>query len=139
MKTQETAQKQITEEVASWPRVKADYEHPGKFSFQIDRREIGHLHGRFAHFEFPKDVGHDLRKQGQVGPHPSNPRSSKLGERRIKDEDDVRDVVELMRLNYNRIAEQKTSYNKIIQPLEWLRRRIRSNAKSKKVSYFNLN
>ena len=46
----------------------------------------------------------DLREQGRVGPHPVNPHSTKLAARRSEDEDDVRDVIALMRLNYDRVA-----------------------------------
>ena len=67
--------------------------------------EIGHLHGdHAAHFGFPRDVGAELREQGRVGPHPVNPHSTKLAARRIEGEADVRDVIALMRLNYDRVA-----------------------------------
>jgi hypothetical protein len=68
-------------------------------------REIGHLHGdRAAHFGFPRDVGARLREEGRVGPHPVNPHSTKMAARRIEDEADVLEVIELMRLNYDRVT-----------------------------------
>jgi Family of unknown function (DUF5519) len=99
------ASEQITAEVTSWPGVEAGLGERGEFAFTVAGAEIGHLHGdRAAHFGFPRAVGADLREQGRVGPHPVNPHSTKLASRRIEDEDDVRDVIALMRLNYDRVA-----------------------------------
>jgi hypothetical protein len=39
-----------------------------------------------------------------VGPHPVNRHSTKLAARRIESEADVDDVIELMRLNYDRVV-----------------------------------
>jgi hypothetical protein len=100
-----TASEQITEEVTSWPGVTAGPGRRGEFSFKVGRREIGHLHGdRAAHFGFPKRVGAELREQGRVGPHPVKPESPAWAARRIEGEDDVRDVIALMRLNYDRVV-----------------------------------
>jgi hypothetical protein len=100
-----TASEQITDEVTSWPGVEAGPGERGEFSFRVGGREIGHLHGdHAAHFGFPRDVGAQLREQGRVGPHPVNPHSTKLAARRIVSDEDVRDVIELMRLNYDRLA-----------------------------------
>lgn len=98
-----TASRQITEEVTSWPGVEAGPGDRGEFAFTLGRRQIGHLHGdHAAHFSFPKDVWADLRKQGRIVPHPVFPDSRGPAARRIEDEADVRDVIELMRLNYDR-------------------------------------
>jgi hypothetical protein len=102
---QQTASRQITEEVSSWPGVEAGPGRRGEFAFKVGRREIGHLHGdHVAHFGFPADTGAKLRVQGRVGPHPVAPDSPKLASRRIRNQSDVRDVIELMRLNYDRIV-----------------------------------
>jgi hypothetical protein len=99
------ASKRITEEVTSWPGVQAGQGERGEFAFTLGGKEIGHLHGdRAAHFGFPRDVGAELRERGRVGPHPVNRHSTKMAARRIEDEDDERDVIALMRLNYDRIA-----------------------------------
>jgi hypothetical protein len=103
-KTQ-TASERITEEVTSWPGVEAGPGRRGEFAFRVGGSEIGHLHGdRAAHFGFPREIGAELREQGRVGPHPVNPHSSKMAARRIESEEDVREVIELMRLNYDRVA-----------------------------------
>jgi hypothetical protein len=107
MSTTQTASQRITEEVTSWPGVSAGAGERGEFSFKVGRREIGHLHGdRAAHFGFPKEVGAQLREEGRVGPHPVAPHKPAWGARRIEDDDDVRDVIAMMRLNYDRVVER---------------------------------
>jgi hypothetical protein len=101
-KTQ-SASEQITEEVTSWPGVEAGPGRRGEFAFKVGRREIGHLHGdHAAHFSFPKDVWADLMEQGRVVDHPVFPGKAGPAARRIENEADTRDVIELMRLNYDR-------------------------------------
>jgi len=103
MQTTQTASERITEEVAAWPGVVAGPGERGELAFRVGGHEIGHLHGdRVAHFGFPRDVGEALRAEGRVGPHPVNRHSPKLASRRIESDDDVRDVIALMRLNYDR-------------------------------------
>jgi hypothetical protein len=100
-----TASRQITDEVTSWPGVEAGPGRRGEFAFRVGRREIGHLHGdHVAHFGFPKQVWTGLFEQGRIDYHPVFPGRPGYGARRIEDEDDVRDVIELMRLNYDRVA-----------------------------------
>ena len=100
-----TASEQITEEVTSWPGVEAGAGRRGEFAFKVGRREIGHLHGdHAAHFFFPKQVWADLFKQGRVVHHPVFPDKPGPAARRIADETDVRDVIELLRLNYDRVV-----------------------------------
>jgi Luciferase len=105
MRTTLTPSRQITEAVTSWPGVEADHGRRGEFSFKVGGREIGHLHGdRAAHFGFPKHLWHELRAQGRIAPHPVFPDSAGLASRAIDDEKDVRDVIALMRLNYDRVV-----------------------------------
>src|SRR3954466_3093051 len=98
-----TASQQITAEVTSWPGVTAGPGGRGEFAFRVGRREIGHLHGdHAAHFSFPKDVWAELVEQGRVVDHPVFPGKVGPAARRIETEDDVRDVIRMMRLNYDR-------------------------------------
>ena len=100
-----SASQRITEAVISWPGVTAGTGRRGEWSFKLGQREIGHLHGdHAAHFSFPKDVWHELFAQGRVSYHPVFPDREGPASRRIEGEDDVRDVIELMRLNYDRIV-----------------------------------
>ena len=74
-------------------------------SSKVGPREIGHLHGdRAAHFSFPKQVWGELKEQGRIVNHPVFPGRVGPAARRIDGEDDVRDVIELLRLNYDRVV-----------------------------------
>jgi len=100
-----TSSQQITEEVTSWPGVQAGPGRRGEFSFRLARREIGHLHGdHSAHFVFPRALWDELKAEGRIVPHPVFPDRQGPAARRIEDEDDVRDVIALMRLNYERFS-----------------------------------
>jgi hypothetical protein len=102
-----TASKRITEEVTSWPGVKAGPGRRGEFAFTVGGHEIGHLHGDWAaHFSFGKELGLELRGQGRVVDHPVFPGKPGPAARGIEDDDDVRDVIELLRLNYDRVVER---------------------------------
>lgn len=107
MSTQ-TPMQRIVAAVTAWPGVEAGPGQRGEFSFRVDGREIGHLHGdRAAHFSFPENVGTELRQAGLVGPHPVAPESMKLAARRITTDEDVEDVIELMLLNYERLVARR--------------------------------
>jgi Family of unknown function (DUF5519) len=98
-----TASEQIVEEVTAWPGVEVAPGRFGALALVVGRREIGHLHGdHAAHFAFPRGVRAELMEQGRVGPHPID--SPGLAARRIETSADVHEVIELMRLNYDRIV-----------------------------------
>jgi hypothetical protein len=98
-----TASQRITDEVTSWPGVEAGLGRRGEFGFRFGGREIGHLHGdHAAHFGFPKRIWAELLEQGRVVPHPID--HPGWAARRIESEDDIREVIELLRLNYDRAA-----------------------------------
>ena len=98
-----TASRRITEEVTSWPGVEAGPGRRGEFAFTLGRRELGHLHGdRAFHGGFPKEVWRELFDQGRIDYHPVFPGKPGYASRRIENEDDIRDVIELIRLNYDR-------------------------------------
>lgn len=102
----QTASERITEEVDSWPGVEAGWGRRGEFAFRVGHREIGHLHGdHAAHFFFPKELWSELREQGRIRPHPVFPDRQGPAARAIAGEDDIEDVVALMRLNYDRIQD----------------------------------
>jgi hypothetical protein len=95
----------ITEEVGSWPGVESGHGRRGELAFKVARREIGHLHGdHAAHFFFPADVWVQLKGEGRIEPHPVFPDKRGPAARRIESERDVRDVIAMMRMNYERIA-----------------------------------
>jgi hypothetical protein len=107
MPATQTASERITQEVTSWPGITAGPGRRGEFSFKVGPREVGHLHGdHAAHFSFPKEVGLELRAEDRVVDHPVFPGKPAMAARRIENEDDVRDVIVMMRMNYDRIVER---------------------------------
>ena len=105
-----TASQQITAEVSSWPGIEAGPGSRGEFAFKIEGREIGHLHGdSVAHFFFPKAVWTQLFEEGRVVHHPVFPDKAGPAARAIRDDDDIRDVIALMRLNYDRMIGRRRS------------------------------
>jgi hypothetical protein len=108
MNNQQSYSDQITAEITSWPGVEAGPGKRGEFAFTVGGHEIGHLHGdNVAHFFFPKETGARLREEGRVRPHPVALASPKLASRRINNSDDVQDVIDIMKLNYDRITANK--------------------------------
>ena len=100
-----TTSENITAAATSWPGVEAGVGDRGEYGFRVGRKEIGHLHGdHVAHFGFPKDVWQELFDQGRIEYHPVFPGKPGYGARRIETEDDVRDVIALLRLNYDRVV-----------------------------------
>ena len=103
MTSAQTASQTITAEVTSWPGVTAGPGRRGEYAFRVGRREIGHLHGdHAAHFGFPKQVFHELHDAGRVDYHPVFPGKPGYAARQIESAEDVRDVIALLRLNYDR-------------------------------------
>jgi len=104
---QQTASERITEEVTSWPGVEAGLGSRGEFGFTLGRRQLGHLHGdRVFHGGFPKQVWQELFDQGRIDYHPVFPGRPGFAARRIESEEDVLDVIELIRLNYDRAVQR---------------------------------
>src|SRR3954447_25959240 len=107
MTTTETrgASEIITDEVTSWPGVEAGPGRRGEYGFTVGRRQIGHLHGdRSAHFSFPKAVWRELYPEGRIEHHPVFPGKQGPAARRMETEEDVEDVIALLRLNYDRVT-----------------------------------
>jgi hypothetical protein len=99
------ASEQITGAVTSWPGVEAGPGSRGEFAFSVGRRQIGHLHGdHAAHFSFPKEVWRELFEEGRITYHPVFPNQEGHAARAIESDADVRDVIELLRLNYERVV-----------------------------------
>ena len=101
------ASDEITQAVTSWPGVVAGIGRRGEYGFTVGRRQIGHLHGdSTAHFSFPKRLWAELFAQGRITHHPVFPGLAGPAARAMGGEDDVRDVIELLRLNYDRVIER---------------------------------
>ena len=95
----------ITEEVTSWAGVEAGYGKRGEFGFYVGRHEVGHLHGdHAAHLAVGRELGTALREQGRVVDHPVFPGKPAMAARRIENDEDVTEVIEIMRINYDRVV-----------------------------------
>jgi hypothetical protein len=104
-KTQRSPSEHISDVVTSWPGVTTGQGSHGELWFRLGRREIGHLHGdAAAHFGFPRHVWITLRKQGRIEPHPVFVDLVGPAARRIHTEDDIQAVIDLLRLNYERLT-----------------------------------
>lgn len=100
-----TPSERITTEVTAWPGVSAGPGRRGEFAFKLSGREIGHLHGdHAAHFFFPPEVWQELSEEGRITEHPVFPGRQGPAARRIATDEDVTDVIAMMRMNYDRIA-----------------------------------
>jgi hypothetical protein len=100
----------ITAEVGSWPGVVVDDGELGELAFKVGHRELGHLHGEHAaHFGFSKEIWQQLHEAGRIEGHPVFPGKVGPASRRVESEDDVQDVIELMRINYDRVVARRLS------------------------------
>ena len=96
----------INGEVTSWPGVTAEPHRFGGVEFRYGRRELGHLHGdRLADIPFPRRVHDELIAAGRVTEHHVLPGSG-WSSRYIASPEDVDDVVELLRMNYDRAVKK---------------------------------
>ena len=104
-----SAHDQITQEVTAWPGVEAGTGSRGEWAFKVGRHEIGHVHGNHAaHFFFPKDVWAGLFGEGRITHHPVFPDKEGPAARQIASDADIRDVIVMMRLNYDRFTTPAT-------------------------------
>jgi hypothetical protein len=96
----------IVTEVTTWPGVELDDGELGELAFTVFGREFGHLHGDgAAHFSFPRRIWAELYAAGRIEAHPVFPAARQgPAARVIGDEADVRDVIALLRLNYDRVV-----------------------------------
>jgi hypothetical protein len=94
----------IVAEVSGWPGVTLGSGDFGETEFWFEGRSLGHVHGGYqADIPFPRRLRDELVAEGRTGPHHVHPDSG-WTTRRIEDETDAAAVVELLRLNYDRIS-----------------------------------
>lgn len=97
----------IATEVGSWPGVTA---HPHRFGgteFQLNGHEIGHLHGGHqADLPFPVRMRKELVAAGKAELHHLLPETGWVT-RYIRSAADLPGVVELFRLNYDRLRARR--------------------------------
>jgi hypothetical protein len=92
----------ITATVSSWPGVEVGPHRFGGVEFRVGRRELGHLHGdRIADLPLPRRVRDELIAAGRARPHHVLPDSGWVTAS-IGDEEGVNNVLELLRISYER-------------------------------------
>jgi hypothetical protein len=102
------ASERITEAVTAWPGVEAGPgERGSSVAFRLGRRELGHLHGdHVLHTSFPREQWSELKRDGRIDYHPVFPDKQGPAARRLETDEDVREAIALLRLNYERALER---------------------------------
>ncbi len=96
----------IQHAILAWPGVTMEPHRFGGVEFLVNNHEIGHLHGsRLADLPFPVRVRQELVASGKASPHHILPNTGWVSFF-IRSADDVPTVVDLFRLNYNRLVGQ---------------------------------
>jgi hypothetical protein len=96
----------IEHEVRGWAGVTAEPHRFGGVEFRVGRRELGHLHGdRLADLPFPVKIREELVAAGRASRHHVLPDSGWVSYW-IRGPEDVPRVIELFRLNYERIPQR---------------------------------
>jgi Luciferase len=93
----------VLREVSSWKGVTVHTHRFGGVEFRLGRRELGHLHARFADLPFPRRVRDDLVAAGRARPHHILPESGWVTVP-MQAPSDIDTVIDLFRLNYDRTA-----------------------------------
>ena len=99
--------KKIEREVVSWEGVEERPHRFGGVEFRVRGHEIGHLHGeRLADLPFPTKMRKELVAEGKARLHHVLPESGWVSFP-IRGESDIEGVLELFRLNYERLTAGK--------------------------------
>ena len=97
----------VKQELLSWKGVTLHEHNFVTIFFYVEGSEMGHLHGdSIADLKFPAKVSKKLVKEGYVSPHHVISKSAWVSHE-IRDNKDVEKVIELFRLQYDRLGKQK--------------------------------
>jgi hypothetical protein len=97
----------IKKELLSWKGVTIHEHNFVTIMFYVDGIEMGHLHGdSIADLKFPAKVSKKLVKEGFVSPHHIIPKSGWVSHE-IRDNKDVEKIIELFRLQYDRLTKSE--------------------------------
>lgn len=96
----------IADAVKEWPGVQVGKGRRGELAFTFGRTEIGHLHGdTAAHFLFETSRWAELMSARRVVEHPFFPGRTGSAARPIMGDEDVLEVIALLRINYDMLAD----------------------------------
>jgi hypothetical protein len=94
--------------ITSWPGVTTGVGRFAETEFFLGGRLLGHVHGDDqADIPYPRRIRDELVAAGRTGPHHIHPDSG-WTTRYIRTDDDVDAVVELIRINYDRVASSRS-------------------------------
>ncbi len=97
----------IKQELLSWKGVTIHEHNFVTILFYVEGVEMGHLHGdSIADLKFPAKVSKKLVKEGYVSPHHVIPKSGWVSHE-IRDNKDVEKIIELFRLQYDRLGKRR--------------------------------
>jgi hypothetical protein len=98
----------IKKEILSWPYVTAEPHRFGGIEFNLNKREMGHIHGdRLADLPFPMSIRNELVNAGRVLPHHVLPQSGWVSYW-IKGEEDIPAVIELFKMRYDHLKPKQS-------------------------------
>lgn len=102
-------QKEIQQAVSGWSGVSVVPHRFGGIEFQVNGREFGHLHGDYqADIPFTVKLRQVLVSEGKASPHHLYPNSGWISFY-LHDHTDVSGLLELLRLNYERLAKNRVN------------------------------
>ena len=94
----------IVRAVTSWDGITTQIGGFGETEFYVNGRMIGHVHGDHqADIPFPRKIRDQLVAEGRTGPHHVHPDSG-WTTRYIHTDTDAEAVIELLRINYDRVT-----------------------------------
>jgi hypothetical protein len=97
----------IRQAVTQWPGITEAPHRFGGIEFQLEGREIGHLHGdRLLDIPFPRKVRDEIVAAGQASPHHILPESGWISFW-LKGETDAEAAVALLRRSYDLVGAQQ--------------------------------
>lgn len=94
----------IMDTVSTWEGVTIAPHRFGGIEFRVDHREIGHLHGNYqADIPFSAQLRKELVASGRASLHHIYPNSGWVSFY-VRNADDVSALIELLKLNYDRLT-----------------------------------
>lgn len=102
MNSQAELHEMVREAVSAWGGVTVEEHRYGGIEFRVGRRELGHLHPRFADLPFTRPVRDELVESGQARPHHVAPESGWVTVP-MRNDAEAAHVIALLRRNYERV------------------------------------
>ena len=100
--------KNIKQEILSWPGVTSNPYQFGGIEFRVNKRDMGHIHGeKLADLPFPIEIRKEIIASGKALPHIIYPESMWVSYI-IYNEDDIPKIIDLFRLQYERLKNKPT-------------------------------